>query len=729
MKPLAITAIVVGLALFGLGLPEISVKLRADDTAKPNMAKPDTRRGDQMLTEYFRRETAKLSQASLADIHTLEDWTSRRDVYRQQLFEMLGLDPLPERTPLNATTTGSVDHEQFTVEKLHFQSRPGLYVTANLYLPKGLTKPAPAVLYVCGHGNYKKDGVSYGSKTKYQHHAGWFARHGYVCLILDTLQLGEIEGLHHGTYRENMWWWNCRGYTPAGVEAWNCIRALDYLQSRPEVDGEKIGVTGRSGGGAYSWWIAALDERIKVAVPVAGIADLENHVVDGTVEGHCDCMFMVNTYRWDYAQVAALVAPRPLLLSNTDKDGIFPLEGIERIHQQVRKIYRLYGADKNFGLQISEGPHVDSQELQVAAFHWFNRFLKGEEPKIETAAVPLFEPEQLKVFDKLPDDQINTKIQETFTALAAPPKVPESVSAWEASRDQALQNLREKCFRGWPSAPEPLDVKEAFAVERRGVRLAAYDFTSQGPIRLRLYLAQRAGLQNAVENGKAGQADLTVLNVLDAEEWNRWLPTMRVAFAEELKEESAAEANDKDFADKEFADIERMFKSFKWTMAYVAPRGVGATAWDPSDKKQIQHRRRFMLLGQTLEGMQVWDVRRAVQAVRELPTEKDVPLWLQSNRQMAGVALYAALFEPNITRLDLWNLPRSHREGPYFLNVLRYLDTPTAVALATEHSKVRIYQEKSDDEKTTGWEYPAEVSSALSWNAKQFQLRQPPKTK
>ncbi len=394
----------------------------------------------------------------------------------------------------------------------------------------------------------KKDGVSYGSKTKYQHHAGWFARHGYVCLIIDTLQLGEIEGLHHGTYRENMWWWNCRGYTPAGVEAWNCIRALDYLQSRPEVDGEKIGVTGRSGGGAYSWWIAALDERIKVAVPVAGIADLENHVVDGTVEGHCDCMFMVNTYRWDYAQVAALVAPRPLLLSNTDKDGIFPLEGIERIHQQVRKIYRLYGADKNFGLQISEGPHKDIQELQVAAFHWFNRFLKGEEPKIEVAAVPLFEPEQLKVFEELPADQINTKIQETFTAQAPAPNVPESASAWEASRDQALKDLQEKCFRGWPSVTESLDVKEAFAVERRGVRLAAYDFTSQGPIRLRLYIAQRAaqqaGLQKAgeaekTENaGKPDKADLTVLNVLDAEEWNRWLSTMRAAFAEELKEEA-----------------------------------------------------------------------------------------------------------------------------------------------------------------------------------------------
>ena len=117
-----------------------------------------------------------------------------------------------------------------------------------------------------------------------------------------------------------MWWWLNRGYTPAGVEAWNCMRALDYLETRPEVDGDKLGVTGRSGGGAYSWWIAAIDERIKGAVPVAGITDLQNHVVDGGVEGHCDCMFMVNTYRWDYPQVAALVAPRPLLIANTDSD-------------------------------------------------------------------------------------------------------------------------------------------------------------------------------------------------------------------------------------------------------------------------------------------------------------------------------------------------------------------------------------------------------------------------
>ena len=222
------------------------------------------------LAAYFAAETAKLRDACLADVETLEDWEAKRGEFREQLLEMLGLEPLPERTDLKATVTGRVEREDFTVENVHFQSRPGLYVTGNLWLPKGLDGPAPAVLYVCGHGSTKIDGVSYGNKVSYQHHGAWFARNGYVCLTIDTLQLGEIEATHHGTYRYKMWWWNNRGYTPAGVEAWNCVRALDYLQSRAEVDGERLGVTGRSGGGAYSWWIASIDDRIKAAVPVAG---------------------------------------------------------------------------------------------------------------------------------------------------------------------------------------------------------------------------------------------------------------------------------------------------------------------------------------------------------------------------------------------------------------------------------------------------------------------------
>ncbi len=221
-----------------------------------------------------------------------------------------------------------------------------------------------------------------------------------------------------------MWWWNSRGYTPAGVEAWNCIRALDYLQTRKEVDPNQIGVTGRSGGGAYSWWLAALDDRIKVAVPVAGITDLRNRVVDGTVGSHCDCVSMVNTYRWDYPLVAALVAPRPLLISNTDKDALFPLDGVLRIHQKVRDIYKLYNAEKNLGLHITESPHRDTQELQIHAFVWFNRFLKNENPPIDKPAISFFEPNQLSVFEQIPADQINAKIHESFVPQAPQPTTP-----------------------------------------------------------------------------------------------------------------------------------------------------------------------------------------------------------------------------------------------------------------------------------------------------------------
>ena len=151
----------------------------------------------------------------------------------------------------------------------------------------------PAVLYVCGHSGRGRDG----NKTAFQHHGMWFATHGYVCLIIDTLQLGEIAAIHHGTYRYDRWWWQARGYTPAGVECWNGIRAIDYLESRPEVDPERIAVTGISGGGAATFWIAAADERVKVAVPVSGMADLDDYVGDKVVNGHCDCMFLINTFQ------------------------------------------------------------------------------------------------------------------------------------------------------------------------------------------------------------------------------------------------------------------------------------------------------------------------------------------------------------------------------------------------------------------------------------------------
>ncbi len=667
--------------------------------------KSDLSYGDKMIFDYFAAETAILQKDCPADTNTLEEWEAKRGTYHKQLLEMLGLDPWPEKTDLKAQVTGKVEHEEFTVEKVQFQSMPGLYVTGNLYVPKNLEGPAPTVLYVCGHGKTVIDGVSYGNKVNYQHHAAWFARNGFVCLIIDTLQWGEILGKHHGTYSFDMWWWNSRGYTPAGVETWNCVRALDYLETRPEVDKERFGVTGRSGGGAYSWWVAAVDERIKAAVPVSGMTDLQNYVVDGRtngqypdgcVDGHCDCMFMVNTYRWDYPMIGALIAPRALLISGGDKDDLFPIEGVMRLHAGIRKIYRLYDADRKLGLNFVEGPHRDTQPLRIQAFSWFNQHLKNKDPLIETAARSCFEPQQLKVFDELPKDEINSRISETFTPRAETPAAPDSAAKWRVQRDKWLEMLKEKCFRGWPRDGEALDVKPVWSAQQNGIRLSAYDFTSQHDINLRFYLAQRAEVEKPAK---------VIVRVLTEPQWTAWVAGMRVEFAAELKNQLTPLTDE-----SSFDRIRQELRSGDVAVAYIMPRGVGPTRWKANEYRQTHIRRRFMLLGQTLDGMRVWDVRRAIQAVRTIGPLGDAPLVVDAQNEMSGIGLYAALYEPRIEEVNLTNLPESHRDGPIFLNVLRVLDTPQTVAMVAENSRVVLRQ--GDD---TPWQYAKEVSRNLGW--------------
>ncbi len=621
----------------------------------------DTARGDKLVTDYFRQQTRLLTDQAFADIRSLEDWTDRKDEYRRQLMEMLGLDPLPARTSLNAEITGTVRHDEFVVERLHFQSMPGLYVTANLYRPIQQEGPLPAILYVCGHGGEKKNGISLGNKTHYQHHGAWFARNGYVCLTIDTIQLGEIEGIHHGTYREKMWWWNNRGYTPAGVEAWNCMRSLDYLQSREEVDGDRIGVTGRSGGGAYSWWIAAIDERIKVAVPVAGITSLKNHVVDGCVEGHCDCMFMVNTYRWDYPLVAALVAPRPLLISNTDKDRIFPLDGVVDVHAKVRRIYELYGAGDKLGLQITEGPHKDTQELRVHAFRWFNRFLREDDSLIDTTAVPFFEKDALRVFDDLPPNERVTTIHESFVPSVSASSLPATEEEFHTASETWRRTLRERCFRGWPDEPDDLEIN-VVAETTEGPKVRAIEFTSQQPYRLRLYVVP----------AQDDDSRMLTVQVLKQNDWERVARGLAVALPAEFPgTEPQIDAWN------EIVDA-----SQKQTKVYVVPRGIGPTEWSREERARTHIRRRFMQLGQTAATMQIYDVRRALQALNQIAPYGALQRNVEADGEAAVWALYASLFEDRIEKLSLTNLPTKNQLAPDLLNVSRFVEMPHVVLMA-----------------------------------------------
>jgi dienelactone hydrolase len=635
--------------------------------------------GDRMFAEYFRAETRTLGERSLAEVRTLEDWNKTKVAARQQLFEMLGLDPLPPKTDLKATVTGTLDHADFTVEKLHYQSRPGLYVTANVYVPKKLSAPAPAILYVCGHAVVKTNGVSFGNKVGYQHWGAWFARNGYVCMVVDTVQLGEIEGVHHGTHTKDMWWWNSRGYSAAAAEAWNCIRALDYLQSRKDVDGERIGVTGRSGGGAYSWWIAALDERVKVACPTAGIVDLQSHVVDGCVEGHCDCMFMVNTYRWDYAQVAALMAPRPLLIVNTDKDTIFPLDGVVRLHERVRGIYDLYNKPDQLGLVLTEGPHKDTQELQVPVMRWFNKWLKKNEAPVPNYAEKLFTGQQLKVFEKLPADEITSKCYENFTQLAI------DSAGFDPKKAMAL--LQVKTFGGWPAANAvpPAGVREVASVTTNNIRLSVHEFESESGVRLRFYLAQSTTVAPKALH----------IETVDDANWKLQLQLAKVGFAPAFAEEFARAGIDPQSPvapqlQQQFAGWMRYIHDHGAAYITFAPRGVGPTALGGDKRYQTQMRRRFMLLGETLASSQVWDVHRASAAARALPGMSELPLHFHASPEMTEVAAFAALFEPKLASLTLSQPPRNDQAAPDFLNWSRIVTPGQLLTLAEQKTKVNL---------------------------------------
>ena len=191
-------------------------------------------------------------------------------------------------------------------------------------------------------------------------------------------------------------------------------------------------------------------------------------------------MFFLNTYRWDFPQVAALIAPRPLLIGNSDKDKLFPLDGVVRLYNETRRIYQLT-AGPRLGLTYRRSPQ-DTQELRVPVFHWFNRFLKGQDPLIEMAARDFFPAEQLRVFNKLPKDKVNTKIDETPCPR---PLRPSRQAIGGIPRGLARQSVRRLAGRVPPAKPGL-----SGQATQGDVRLRTYSFNSQPDVTL-LFRVQR----------------------------------------------------------------------------------------------------------------------------------------------------------------------------------------------------------------------------------------------
>ena len=603
--------------------------------------------GDEGIQKYLAREAAEMDAQFAEDVKSLKDWEAKRPQYVEEYFYMLGLSPRPEKTDLKATVVRTLEKGDYVVEMVHYQSRPGLYVTGNLYRPAKVKEgeKLPAVLYVCGHSHRGRDG----NKVAYQSHGIWFARHGYVCLVIDTLQLGEIAATHHGTYNLQRWWWHSRGYTPAGVEAWNGIRGIDYLISRPEVDGERIAVSGISGGGAATFWIAAADERVKVAVPVSGMADLESYVGNRVINGHCDCMFLYNAKAWPWTRIAGLIAPRAMLFANSDNDPIFPMDANERISNRMERLYSLYGASDRFDTLVSVGGHAYRKDIRQGAYRFINMHLKGNARAVEDSEVDIvsegnkpgaypIEPKLLRVFaeDKdLPADQINTKVDESFVAVGKA-ELPEK-AAFEQWKKNLLSQVKATGFSQFPETIAPADRKvelEADGWENR---------RSEDGFEFRTRIVQNPEGATSVF--------LVVLNEEDRRELPQWAKRMAEGQAIVLCE----------------------------------PRGVGATRWTTKNPPNYVERS-HVLLGRSVDAGRVLDVIAAARTAGSSARFQALarkPVRVAASGGAALWAAYAAALEPSIAELTMVSPPVSHMEKgvPQILNILRVCDVPDVLGL------------------------------------------------
>lgn len=653
---------------------------------------------DQWRDNWIALATERLERQSRAELTSTEPLEARQSRWRVRFLESMGLHPLPEKTPLNPAITGKIEKELFTVEKIHFQSRPGLYVTGNLYLPKNGNAPFPTILYVCGHATLVReepgpDGkplkVAYGSKIPYQHHPALFAASGYACLILDTLQLGEIEGTHHGTYRFNRWWWHDRGYTPAGVELWNAIRALDYLESRRQVDKSRLAVTGRSGGGATSWWLAAADTRVKAAVPVAGLSDLRGHLLQGEMEpnipgcitGHCDCMYFHNVGQLDFAQVISLCAPRAVLLGNSDKDAIFPVGGYRRPPSLARLAYSQAGKPDSLALMETAGGHVDTPELRQGAMGWMDRHAAGTQVHdLQNRKPEALEPRSLKVFDKIPADEQNTRVDEWFVPRAnhAIPESAKAAAQWLQTEPERIRGeLLRTTFAHWPKehCPVPRLVSSS---TREGRLVQVWSLEVEPGLEIPFSV-------NCPANPVSGQPAKVRVTV----------GPPPIAEGGGIVARKVPSAN----------EVEVAFN----------PRGTGSLQWSDThpgpDGKPKPHmtRRRLALLGATVESGQVWDILQLLQALAMIPQTSNQEIHLTAPGPMGVNALYASIFSKPLEGLKLEKIPLSHLDGPHYLHVLRWLDIPQAIA-CSKAREIRLTP-GADPEKSPGWEWLGKMSS------------------
>lgn len=301
---------------------------------------------------------------TMPEYKTLAQWETRKSALRKQILFAAGLLPMPERTPLNPNIFGRIEREDYTIEKVYLETLPGCYLGGNLYRPLKRPGKLPAVAKPHGHWNYGR--LEHQPLSSTPALGVNMARQGYVVFAYDMVGYNDTIQTPHafGGPAEHLW-----SFGPLGLQLWNSMRAVDFLESLPYVDSERITMTGASGGGTQTFLLTAVDDRVAVSAPV--------NMVSAIMQGGSPCEnapgLRVGAFNVEFA---AMMAPRPMLLVSATGDWTKNAPKDE--FPAIRGIYSLYGAgDSVEGVQF-DAPHNYNQDSREAVYGFFGRHVLGQ---------------------------------------------------------------------------------------------------------------------------------------------------------------------------------------------------------------------------------------------------------------------------------------------------------------------------------------------------------------
>jgi len=314
------------------------------------------------------------THVTLGAFDTRDAWEAHRSRVKQQILTAAGLDPMPQRTPLNPQRFGRLERDGYTIEKVLLETWPGFFLGGNLYVPAAPGKH-PAVVSPHGHWNYGR--LEHQPLASVPMRAANLARRGHVVFIYDMVGYNDTTQVPHSFHgaRETLW-----SFGPLGLQLWNSIRVVDFLTSLPEVDASRIGATGASGGGTQTFLLAAVDDRIAYAAPV--------NMVSAYMQGGSYCEnapgLRLGISNLD---IAAAFAPKPLLLTSATGDWTKRVPTEE--FPSIKRIYDLYGAGDKVSTMQADAPHNYNQETREAVYRFLDTQAFGRHDEGKEKSAPI----------------------------------------------------------------------------------------------------------------------------------------------------------------------------------------------------------------------------------------------------------------------------------------------------------------------------------------------------